>query len=156
MIQPNKSDVIAYLKTKPKAELVDMIARFYDLSEGRCTWLLFDDLIFETHKMDLSANWLNSKIDIFVRESKSGKYYEPEYDKHFLHIPESTDEWIDTFNCMIDLCCVLMERGENVISSLRKLDDLLEHAFNSGNVVFASEFGEWMIKPRYDYKQYLK
>lgn len=156
MIQPNKLDVNAYLKTKTKAELEDMIAEYYDMSEGRCTWMLFDDLIFETQKIDLNANWLNSEIDIFVRESKSGKYYDPQYDQHFLHIPERTDEWIETFKCMVDLCCVLIERGETVTSPLRKLHDLLEYTYHSDNVVFASEFGDWMIKPRYDYKQYLK
>jgi hypothetical protein len=155
MIQPHKSDVKLYLKTKTKAELVDMITKFYDLSEGKCTWLLFDDLIFETQKRDLDASWLNIEIDKFIRESKSGKYYDPQYDQHIFFISESTEDWIDTLVCMVDLCCVLIERGEKVISSLRKLDDLLEYALTKGTIVFESELGDWMIKPRFDYKKYL-
>jgi len=86
----------------------------------------------------------------FRRDSQVGKYYRPFMidSKNFMHVPEETTAWCDTFAKLTNETCQLTAQGEHAaaVRCFAVLYELLEAMENGdSDIVFAHELGGWMI-----------
>jgi hypothetical protein len=89
------------------------------------------------------------QIKEFRRDSMAGKYYAP-FDinsKNFMHVPEETRAWFQRVGDLLVESQRLSERGDHQHAGacFRILYDLVEAMSSGEEIVFADEYGTWMI-----------
>jgi hypothetical protein len=92
---------------------------------------------------------LLKRIKTFHTASLAGEYYAPFVidSKNFMHIPEETKEWFDTLGNLLGECVRLTGRGDHysAVKGFDLLYDLVDQMENGEEIVFADEYGSWMI-----------
>ena len=99
-------------------------------------------------------------VEVFCNDSMNKKYYAP-FDinsKNYRTIPEKTSIWFDTIGELLDRTCEWVNKGEKEIAlkSFKLLFDIIKIMENSASIVFADEYGDWMIITKHDYKKVYK
>jgi hypothetical protein len=92
---------------------------------------------------------LLNEIKKFHQQSFGGVYYAP-FDinsKNFSHVPEETEEWFDRIGELLEASVKLTEQGEHstAVECFTILYELIEAMSNGEEIVFADEYGSWMI-----------
>jgi hypothetical protein len=109
---------------------------------------------------DLDAEEFFQEVEIFHERFLAGYYYAPFNinSKNFMHIPEETENWFDELSDFLDNACKLVEKGEKeaVLPSFKLLMDLVRRMKNGEEIIFADEYGDWMITATRDYEKIYK
>ena len=96
-------------------------------------------------------------VEFFCNDSINKKYYAPfsMNSKNYHIIPEKTNIWFDTISGLLDRTCEWAKKGEKEIAlkSFKLLFELIKIMENGGDIVFAHEYGDWMIITRNDYNK---
>ncbi|MGH9841837.1 MAG: hypothetical protein ACREEM_24035 [Blastocatellia bacterium] len=92
---------------------------------------------------------LLKEIREFRQQSFDGVFYAP-FDinsKNWTHIPEETEEWFDRIGALLEASVKLTEQGEHAtaVECFTILYELIEAMSNGEDIVFADEYGTWMI-----------
>ncbi len=144
-----KEELKEYLKTSffemDDRQKRDVFGKIYEekLSKGRSSLNLY------------------SEIEKFHKRSVKGYYYAPFMinSKNFMDIPQETDEWFSELSYYLDESSQLVKKEEYdlAISSFELLFDLINQMENGEDVIFADEYGTWMITNNLDYNEsYIK
>ncbi len=117
----------------------------------------FENLYKELTKSDLDAEEFFQKVENFHSLSLAGHYYTP-FDinsKNFMHIPDETEEWFDEIGDFLDDACELVDKGEKeaVLPAFKLLMDLVKRMEDGEEIIFADEYGSWMINSKRDYEK---
>ncbi len=106
---------------------------------------------------DLDAEEFFQEVESFYSLSLDEHYYAPFNinSKNFMHIPDETEQWFDTISDLLDNACELVERSEKetVLPAFKLLMDLIKRIKNGDEIIFADEYGSWMINSKQDYKK---
>jgi hypothetical protein len=92
---------------------------------------------------------LLKEIEKFREESFNGIYYAP-FDinsKNWTHIPEETEEWFDRVGELLEASAKLTEQGDHAkaVECFTILYELIGAMERGEDIVFADEYGSWMI-----------
>ena len=97
----------------------------------------------------VSGAQLLEKVHRFRADSLAGVYYAP-FDidsKNFSNVPEETTEWFDTLNDLLLGSARLSKDDDHVAAAdcFSILYELIEKMEYGAEIVFADEYGSWMI-----------
>ena len=103
----------------------------------------------ELQSANINGHELLDRIQHFHRDSLNGVYYAP-FDinsKNFTHIPEETEEWFDILGDCLKRSAKLTEQEDHVqaVECFTLLYALIDTMERGEEIVFADEYGSWMI-----------
>jgi hypothetical protein len=145
-----------FISQMSKDDLVDFIMAKYTHYDQSDTFYFFEDLILKYHQVDLNYETLRQEIIAFEKESKRGRYFEAfEFNKFGVgYIPPQTKEWFSRVGVLLDLLCIYA-RDNQTLAVKELFDillDLIQYTMESGEVVFAHDYGESDINCDYEYR----
>lgn len=146
----NDKQLFNYLKREPKKELLILLQRACDEMSVDQKYNVFGAILRESPTLPVNSKDLLKRIKTFYTDSLAGEYYAP-FDinsKNFMHIPEETKEWFDTIGDLLEECARLTEQGDYslAVEGFGLLYDLIEQMEKGEEIVFADEYGSWMIR----------
>jgi hypothetical protein len=117
---------------------------------------IFGGLVDEQVLAQLSPEAILAEVQSFHADSLAGKYYAPSDmdSQSFDSVPPETDAWFSEVGVWLDRCCQLTDAGHPHVAKqgLDLLMELINKMNDNAEIVFADEFGDWMIYARYDYE----
>lgn len=145
----NEKTVLNFLKKQTKAVLLDLLSSTFhemNLSQKRS---VFGSIIKQIKPSKFDGKKVLKDVKQFHRESLAGAYYAP-FDinsKNFSHIPEETKEWFEELNDHLLSSTQLTKRKDHscAIDCFSMLYDLIEKMGDGDEIIFADEYGTWMI-----------
>lgn len=145
----NEKRLFNYLKRQPKAALLTLLWRAYDEMSVEQKYNVFGAILREAPALPVNRKDLLKRIKTFHADSLAGEYYAP-FDinsKNFMYIPEETKEWFETLGDLLEECARLTEEGDHpsAVKGFDLLYDLVGQMENGEEIVFADEYGSWMI-----------
>lgn len=156
-MQIDHNFLLSYLKKCKKGELLQYLEWAMDLMTMAQLHDLFGPLLVEQTIKPLRPEQVLEAIRTFHADSFAGVYYAP-FDinsKNFMDIPPETDMWFRDISMWLDRACELVR--ENPSDTARQCLELcmeLVGAMNDGeDIIFADEYGDWMITAEYDYRE---
>lgn len=150
-----KEEIIFKLfKKLKKSELIEYLKSSYYEMDDRQRRDVFLELQNSVTNNAINPEQLYSKILEFCKKSSKGEYY-ASFDinsKNYRHIPDETDEWFSEVSYYLDEAINLVEKGEYKIANqcFERLYAVIKE-MEDGEVVFADEYGTWMIITKKDY-----
>ncbi len=116
---------------------------------------VFGQLVYAQNTAKLSPDEVIAAVKQVHTGSLAGKYYAPfsMNSKNYDWVPPETEAWFDEISIWLDRYCELAAKGHSV-EAKQGLDLLMEliRKMNDGDeIVFAHEYGDWMIFAQYDY-----
>ncbi|MGB3852587.1 MAG: hypothetical protein WA958_21660 [Tunicatimonas sp.] len=153
----NEKTIFEIFKKLKKSELIEHLkSSFYEMDD-RQRRDVFLELQNSVINKNLKPKELYPKILEFHKKSITGEYYAP-FDinsNNFMHIPNETDEWFSELSYYLDETSKLVEKKEYGIANkcFEKLYESIEE-MKDGEVVFADEYGTWMISTKLDYDNF--
>jgi len=150
----NEKIIFEIFKKLKKTELIEYLeSSFYEMDD-RQRRDVFLELQNSTVNKNIKPKKLYSKVLEFHEKSVNGEYYAP-FDinsKNFMNIPNETDEWFSEVSYYLDETSKLVEKKEYGMA--KKCFEILYNSIEelgNGEVVFADEYGTWMISTKLDY-----
>ena len=95
-----------------------------------------------------------AELEKFREDSINGRYYAP-FDidsKNFTYVPNETEEWFDRLGDFFNAATLLVEKGEFsiAVAAFEIICELVDIMESGDEIVFADEYGSWMIPVRED------
>ena len=140
--------VFKTLEKQPKPVLLELLRSAYsELSTTQRRWIF--GKFTEQRSSRVDGKKLLKGIKEVERESLAGVYYAPFAinSKNYMHIPEETEEWFDRIGDLLKDSAKLTEQGEYglAVECFGILYRLIETMERGEEIVFAHEYGSWMI-----------
>jgi hypothetical protein len=154
---PNPSpNIIPYLSSLPKQELIKLFLRALNLMDPSQQDQLLGDWQFEQRLKGKTQKEVIVLLQDFVHRSKAGEFYKPFFmnSKNYTHVPPETEIWYAEMSRWLDYACQQANDGNNAhaLEVLTPCLDLLDESEGDENIVFAHEYGDWMLAVNYDYR----
>jgi hypothetical protein len=110
---------------------------------------VFGRTIRKTEPLHVDGASLVTQVRQFQRDSLAGTYYAP-FDissKNFMHVPEETKAWFEQLGDLLTDSARLSQQGDHAdaVACFQILYDLVEALCRGDEIVFADEYGTWMI-----------
>ncbi len=146
------------LKKQSKTVLLDLLeSAFYEMKINQKK-AVFGYMMDQMKPSKTDGKQVAKDVKKFTNDSNNDAYYAP-FDinsKNFSHIPEETEEWFEKLNDLLFFSTQLSEQGDHLyaINCFSSLYDLIEKMENGDEIIFADEYGTWMIPG--DEKVYIK
>jgi hypothetical protein len=145
----NKDRLFAYLKKQNKSELLDLLSLAFSTMETNQRHDVFGKIIKEVPPSPVDGKMLLTIVKAFYKKSMAGHYYAPFQinSKNFSHIPEETEEWFEEIGDYLEDCSRLTDQGDHKIAvqCFKLLHELIDEMEDGDEIVFADEYGTWMI-----------
>ncbi len=145
----NKDRLFAYLKKQNKSELLDLLSLSFDTLGTNQRQDVFGKILKEVPPSTVDGKKLLSTIKMFYKKSMAGHYYAPFEinSKNFSHIPEETEKWFEEIGDYLEDCSGLTDQGGHkiAIQCFKLLHELIDQMEDGDEIVFADEYGAWMI-----------
>jgi len=152
-------DILHYLRNAKKKELLQYISESVNVMSKAQIDDVFGALIVEQKINKMTPDEVLSAIEKFKAESLAGKYYAP-FDmnsKNFTFIPPETDEWFRDISIWLDRACELVAQNEpDIARKCLAICIELNEKLGEDRIVFAHEYGDWMIITKHDYEAVYK
>ena len=154
----NETAVLNFLKKQTKAVLLDLLSSAFHEMNSSQKRAVFGNIIKQIRPSKLDGKKVLKDVKLFYKESLAGAYYAP-FDinsKNFSYIPEETEEWFEDLNDHLLSSTQLTDQGDHstAIDCFSILYDLIGKMEDGGEIIFADEYGSWMIPG--DEKVYIK
>ena len=147
-----------FLETQELEVLLDLLRDAYNEMDTTQRRIVFGGLIKKVPPSSVEADDLLEEIEDFYRESLSGYYYAPFSinSKNFSHIPEETEEWFELLGDLLEKSMLLTKQEEHssAVKCFKILCKLIERMGDGEEIIFAEEYGDWMIPG--DHKAFTK
>jgi len=156
-LEIDRNKLIKAFKTLKKVELISLLDDVLDNMERSSQRAVFGELFKEYTKSERTPHKILLDIEMFCKKSNAGYYYAP-FDlnsNNILHIPDETDEWFDEISDYLDFVSELVKIKEYKIGlkCFNLLFELIDIMESGAEIVFAHEFGDWMILAKEDYME---
>jgi hypothetical protein len=145
----NKELLFAHLRGQKPRVLLDFLEAAYDEMNTEQRWEVFDGAVKKAKPLAVDGEALLEDVKQFQRDSLARVYYAP-FDinsKNFTHIPEETRQWFERLGDLLTESARLSKQGDHVraVACFQILYELVEAMNNGDEIVFADEYGTWMI-----------
>lgn len=154
----NEKQLVNYLKKQTKLVLIELLQYAYNEMNTNQRRTVFGGIIKQIPKSNIDGKQLLKQIKNFQKDSLAGEYYAPFEinSKNYTYIPEETEEWFEKLNDFLVASTQLSEQNDHSLAAecFSLLYDLIEKMEDGKEIIFADEYGSWMIPG--DEKIYLK
>lgn len=145
----NRESLFKFLKSQKKPDLLKILNAAFDEMSTAQKYSVFGDAIKRAKPSKVDGSRFLEKVAQFRDDSLAGVHFAP-FDinsKNFSHIPEETNEWFETLNDLLLGSVQLSREGNHVaaVDSFIILYALIADMESGEEIVFAHEFGSWMI-----------
>ena len=154
----NDKILFKFLKNQPKTVLLDLLeSAFHEMKTNQKN-AVFGYMMDQVEPSKIDGKQIIKDVKKFHKDSLNGAYYAP-FDinsRNFSHIPEETQEWFEKLNDLLISSTQLSKQVDHLyaIDCFSILYDLIEKMENGDEIIFADEYGTWMIPG--DEKVYIK
>lgn len=157
----NEKKLFQLLMKLKKVELIDYLKISFSEMNDKQKRHVFRDFYDETTNSDRTPQKLYSDIKSFYKRSNDGAYYVPFNinSQNYMYVPNETDEWFSELSKYLDESSKLVKVNMFDLANrcFEKLYDLIEKMGNGDEIIFAHEYGTWMITAKLDYDEsYIK
>ena len=154
----NKERLFKYLEKQDSSSLLALLDSSFNTMDTNQRHDVFGKIIKELPPSSVEREQLLATIKQFFENSFSGYYYEP-FDinsKNFSDIPEETEAWFDEISDHLEDSSRLTDQGnhEMAVQCFNLLHDLIDKMEDGEEIIFAEEYGTWMITG--DKKRFVK
>jgi hypothetical protein len=154
----NKERLFEYVKTQNQSKLLELLSLAFDTMDTNQRHDVFGKTAKEVPPSSVDGKEILATIEQFYEKSMAGYYYAP-FDinsKNFSDIPEETDAWFDETSDYLEDSSRLTDQGEHemAIQGFKLLYELIDKMEDGDEIVFADEYGTWMITG--DEKRFIK
>jgi len=154
----NKKRLFKHLKTQSQSKLLEMLQLAFDTMNTSQRHDVFGETISEVPPSSVDGEEVLATIEEFYEKSVDGYYYAP-FDinsKNFSDIPEETDAWFDEISDYLEDSSKLTDQGDHgmAVQCFKLLHKLIDKMEDGEEIVFADEYGTWMITG--DEKRFIK
>jgi len=154
----NKERLFEYVKTQNQSKLLELLSLAFDTMDTNQRHDVFGKTAKEVPPSSVDGEKILTTIEQFYEKSMAGYYYAP-FDinsKNFSDIPEETDAWFDEISDYLEDSSRLTDQGEDEIAvqCFKLLHELVDKMEDGDEIVFADEYGTWMITG--DEKRFVK
>ena len=145
----NEQTVLNFLKKQTKPVLLDLLSSAFREMNSSQKRSVFGIIIKQIIPSKLDGKKVLKDVKTFYKDSLAGAYYAP-FDinsKNFSHIPEETEEWFEELNDHLLSSTQLTKQKDHscAIDCFSTLYDLIEKMGDGDEIIFADEYGTWMI-----------
>ena len=154
----NKKRLFEYVKTQNQSKLLELLSLAFDTMDTNQRHDVFGITAKEVPPSSVDGKEILTTIEQFYERSMAGYYYAP-FDinsKNFSDIPEETDAWFDEISDYLEDSSRLTDQGEHemAVQGFKLLYELIDKMEDGDEIVFADEYGTWMITG--DEKRFVK
>lgn len=145
----NKDRLFDHLATQPSSKLLELLNSAFDTMDTNQRHDVFGKIIKNIPPSHVDGKMLLTTIKEFYKKSMDGHYYAP-FDinsKNFSHIPEETEEWFEEIGDYLEDSSRLTDQGDHklAVQCFQMLHELIDIMESGEEIVFADEYGSWMI-----------
>lgn len=145
----NKERIFAFFREQEPAILLDFLEAAVDEMRTDQRESVFGEVIRTTKPLHIDGPSLLAQVEHFNRESLGKRYFAPFNinSKNCGHVPEQTKAWFERLGDLLTDSTVLSEQRDHghAVACFRILYELVEAMCNGEEIVFADEYGTWMI-----------
>ena len=148
----NRDRLFEYLKKQGIDTLIKLLQDCYDIMSTQKIRDVFGHVENEWLKepaVSLDGEKTLEAVRKFQEESLVGKYYAPFNinSKNYMSVPEETEVWFEKVGDLITDSSQLSSQNDHVhaVQCFRILYELIDQMELDDNIVFADEYGRWMI-----------
>ena len=154
----NKERLFEYVKTQNQSKLLELLSLAFDTMDTNQRHDVFGKTAKEVPPSSVDGKEILTTIEQFYEKSMAGYYYAP-FDinsKNFSDIPDETDAWFDEISDYLEDSSRLTDQGEHemAVQCFKLLHELIDKMESGDEIVFADEYGTWMITG--DEKRFVK
>jgi hypothetical protein len=145
----DKKQLFAFFKKQAPPVLIEYLETAYEAMSTDQRIEVFGPAIQQAQPLRVNGKTLLKQVEKFQHDSLAGEYYAP-FDinsKNFMHVPEETRVWFERLGDLLTESQRLSEQGDhaNAVTCFRILYELVEVMSSGEEIVFADEYGTWMI-----------
>ena len=137
------------LKQQTKSTLLELLYSAYYETNTQQRRYIFGDLIKKSKQSKITGKNIIKKSETFYKESLAGVYYAPFEinSQNFSQIPEETEEWFEKLGDLLQSSGQLTKQEDHAsaVKSFEILYELIEKMEYGEEIIFADEYGSWMI-----------
>ena len=154
----DKKILFNLLKKETKGELIKLLEAACCEMNASQTRRVFGHVVEKAKPKKAEGKKVQKEVNKFYKDSLAGKYYEP-FDinsKNFMDMPEETEEWFENLNDHLLSSTQLSKQNDHLaaVDCFSLLYELIEKVENGEDIIFAHEYGMWMLPG--DEKVYIK
>lgn len=137
------------LKQQTKSTLLELLYSTYYKINTQQRRYIFGDLIKKSKPSKIAGKNIIKKSETFYKESLTSLYYAPFEinSQNFSQIPEETEEWFEKLGELLQ-SSVQLTKQEDYVSAVKSFEilyELIEQMEDGEEIIFADEYGSWMI-----------
>jgi hypothetical protein len=145
----NKEQLFAFFEQQDSPVRLQFLHASYDAMTTDQREAVFGEAVRQAKPLPVDGPSLLEQVRQFQCDSLAGNYYAP-FDinsKNFTHVPEETKAWFDRLGDLLTDNARLSEQGDHThaVACFRILYELIETMCSGEEIVFADEYGTWMI-----------
>jgi hypothetical protein len=145
----NKKYLFDFLEKQDASTLLRLLNVAFDTLTVNQRHEVFGQLKLEVKASQVNEKELLKEVKKFYNDSLRGVYYAPFNinSKNFMHIPEETEEWFEKLADLLGDTAKVSEKGshELAVECFKILYELIDKMQDGDDIVFADEYGTWMI-----------
>ena len=145
----DKQRVFKALAGEDPSLLLDLLKRAYNVMKIDQRKDVFGNYAQSLLPEPVDGEDLLIEIEAFRDDSLAGYYYEPFEIRsyNYTHVPEETEAWFEKMGDYLIASRQLTEQGDHTdaVACFRMLYALIEKMESGEEIVFADEYGSWMI-----------
>ncbi len=147
-----KEALFSNLQSRDSSDLLHFLDTAYEVMSPQQIRAVFGDILNQLRLVAFPGESLIAELEKFREDSINGKYYAP-FDinsKNFMDVPSETEEWFDRLGDFFNTATLLVERGQYsiAVTAFEIIYDLIDIMESGDEIVFADEYGSWMIPVR--------
>jgi len=147
-----------FLKKQKKNDLLEFLQSSFNYMDTEQRSSVFGKFYNQIEPGRINGKKLLQKIQKFEQDSFAGEYYAPFEinSKNFSEIPQETEMWFEELNELLSSSTQLSKQGDHAVAieCFSILYDLIFDMDSGEEIVFADEYGSWMIPG--DEKEYIR
>ncbi len=147
-----------FLKKQKKNDLLEFLQSSFNYMDTEQRRSVFGKFYNQIEPGRINGKKLLQKIQKFEKDSFAGEYYAPFEinSKNFSEIPQETEMWFEELNELLSSSTQLSKQGDHAVAieCFSILYDLISDMDSGEEIVFADEYGSWMIPG--DEKEYIR
>ena len=147
-----------FLKKQKKNDLLEFLQSSFNYMDTEQRRSVFGKFYNQIEPGRINGKKLLQKIQKFEQDSFAGEYYAPFEinSKNFSEIPQETEMWFEELNELLSSSTQLSKQGDHAVAieCFAILYDLISDMDSGEEIVFADEYGSWMIPG--DEKEYIR
>lgn len=157
----DKNKIFTRIKKMKKSELISLLEIAFAESDKKQRKKIFGEIQEEIQSRGQTPKTLEKEVNKFYEDSINRKYYSPFNinSKNWTHIPFETEDWFSKIGKYLDRSSQLVKDKEYELANrcFEKLYKLIKKMEDGEEIVFADEYGTWMIQSSEDYdKAYIE